>query len=185
MHGAQPVLIENMEQLRLQLSPHPFFCSSRHSCTCAFLGAQITGMADPVRLSRDVSHRDGLRELYDLATSVRLFREGQLFVSPGPSQEQATGDHRGASADQIADLSSFQLPFDKTSDSEAVQSSPALCSGTTNNEEVCAICLADMVGGDQVCKLWCAHTFHDDCAKSWLRLNAVCPLCKQQLGCSV
>jgi len=158
MHGAQPVLIENMEQLRLQLSPHPFFCSSRHSCTCAFLGAQITGMADPVRLSRDVSHRDGLRELYDLATSVRLFREGQLFVSPGPSQEQATGDHRGASADQIADLSSFQLPFDKTSDSEAVQSSPALCSGTTNNEEVCAICLADMVGGDQVCKLWCAHT---------------------------
>jgi len=70
-------MIENMEQLRLQLSPLPLFCSSRHPYTCAFLGAQITGMADPVRLSRHVSHGDGLRTLYDLATSVRLFREGQ------------------------------------------------------------------------------------------------------------
>ncbi|CAK9075590.1 unnamed protein product [Durusdinium trenchii] len=44
----------------------------------------------------------------------------------------------------------------------------------------CAICLADVLAGEDTIQLPCAarHVFHDECARSWLSRNVTCPLCR-------
>ncbi|CAE7194566.1 rnf111 [Symbiodinium natans] len=54
-----------------------------------------------------------------------------------------------------------------------------LRSRTDSNAE-CAICLADLSPDEEALELPCAarHTFHEECARSWLSRNVTCPLCR-------
>ncbi|CAI9787486.1 unnamed protein product [Fraxinus pennsylvanica] len=42
----------------------------------------------------------------------------------------------------------------------------------------CCICLYRYVDGVELCRLPCNHHFHHKCITKWLRINAICPLCK-------
>ena len=46
----------------------------------------------------------------------------------------------------------------------------------------CAICLADLLPGDEAQKLPCGHIFHGQCITQWLRQSRYCPLrCPEKL----
>lgn len=49
-------------------------------------------------------------------------------------------------------------------------------------DAVCCICLAKYVDNDDLRELPCKHFFHTDCVDKWLKINALCPLCKKEVG---
>jgi hypothetical protein len=51
----------------------------------------------------------------------------------------------------------------------------------TDDEEACSVCLAQYEEGDQLRQLGCNHHFHVECIDEWLKRNAKCPLCVQDL----
>lgn len=48
-------------------------------------------------------------------------------------------------------------------------------------EDCCAICVCDYEAGQPCITLSCGHLFHKDCILAWLKVDAVCPMCKTQL----
>ncbi|MBA0784442.1 hypothetical protein Gotri_026392 [Gossypium trilobum] len=49
------------------------------------------------------------------------------------------------------------------------------------DDAVCCICLASYADNDMLKELPCSHFFHTNCVDKWLKMKALCPLCK----CSV
>lgn len=49
-------------------------------------------------------------------------------------------------------------------------------------DAVCCICLANYVNNDELRELPCVHHFHMECVDKWLKINALCPLCKSEVG---
>ena len=52
---------------------------------------------------------------------------------------------------------------------------------TENGETGCPICLVDFEEDETVSALSCLHKFHDVCVKTWLKTNAICPICRVSL----
>ncbi|OAY65221.1 E3 ubiquitin-protein ligase RNF13, partial [Ananas comosus] len=48
--------------------------------------------------------------------------------------------------------------------------------------QVCCICLGMYVENDELRELPCSHCFHKECVDKWLKINALCPLCKSEVG---
>lgn len=48
--------------------------------------------------------------------------------------------------------------------------------------QVCCICLGKYANNDELRELPCVHVFHKDCVDKWLKINALCPLCKAEVG---
>lgn len=47
------------------------------------------------------------------------------------------------------------------------------------NDTTCAICLCDYITKETIrCIPECKHCFHAECIDEWLRLNATCPVCR-------
>jgi E3 ubiquitin-protein ligase RNF38/44 len=53
------------------------------------------------------------------------------------------------------------------------------------NENCCAICLSDFEAGEELRLLPCSHRFHKTCVDEWLRVNASCPTCRQNIVADV
>ncbi|XP_020100092.1 E3 ubiquitin-protein ligase At1g63170-like isoform X1 [Ananas comosus] len=49
-------------------------------------------------------------------------------------------------------------------------------------DAVCCICLGMYVENDELRELPCSHCFHKECVDKWLKINALCPLCKSEVG---
>eukprot|EP00421_Protoceratium_reticulatum_P074753 CAMPEP_0168405886 /NCGR_PEP_ID=MMETSP0228-20121227/25369_1 /TAXON_ID=133427 /ORGANISM="Protoceratium reticulatum, Strain CCCM 535 (=CCMP 1889)" /LENGTH=323 /DNA_ID=CAMNT_0008419521 /DNA_START=42 /DNA_END=1010 /DNA_ORIENTATION=+ len=169
-----PEAIRLPEQVRSELSS-PMSClllcvGRRDTCTFAFLGANIRGQSAPVPLSRRVWHeRGGLSELFELSAAVQLFREGRLFIGDthvGGQAGQRYSTLAGATDVEIAALPTRCLE------------EKAPCEDEGND---CVICLGPMAPGDLVRTLPCSHCYHAECAAHWLRLSAVCPVCKRPI----
>lgn len=45
----------------------------------------------------------------------------------------------------------------------------------------CQICLVDFEVGDSLRGIPCKHDFHKDCIDEWLKRNATCPICRQEI----
>ena len=41
----------------------------------------------------------------------------------------------------------------------------------------CSVCLEDMTSNSNIVALECAHIYHEECIKKWLKKNSVCPVC--------
>lgn len=155
-----PVPIENRVEIgdgfgNLKSCMRMLFGSGQQ-CKCVFLGAELAGHEGPIPLSRYLWHeRGGLEELFELQTAVQRFQDRRFQV--------------------IAALPTWQIPEHDGSDLEAQR-------GEEEREEVeCSICLGTMTAGDTVCELPCRHMLHQSCAEQWLRLKAVCPMCKEPI----
>lgn len=48
--------------------------------------------------------------------------------------------------------------------------------------QACCICLAKYENNDELRELPCSHLFHRECVDKWLKINALCPLCKNEVG---
>ncbi|XVF49240.1 hypothetical protein PTKIN_Ptkin03bG0252800 [Pterospermum kingtungense] len=51
----------------------------------------------------------------------------------------------------------------------------------SGEDAVCCICLANYADNDVLKELPCSHLFHTVCVDKWLKLKAICPLCKRRI----
>ncbi|KAK7462655.1 hypothetical protein BaRGS_00038306 [Batillaria attramentaria] len=49
------------------------------------------------------------------------------------------------------------------------------------NAVQCQICLVDFEVGDSLRSIPCKHDFHKGCIDEWLKRNATCPICRQEI----
>ncbi|XP_042498294.1 E3 ubiquitin-protein ligase At1g63170-like isoform X2 [Macadamia integrifolia] len=102
---------------------------------------------------------------------------------------------RGASPDSINALPTYKFKLKKNGDrndreinSEEVGDGGVLAAGTdkerkiSGEDAVCCICLAKYADNDELRELPCSHFFHTDCVDKWLKINALCPLCKCEVS---
>ncbi|GAB4854174.1 hypothetical protein Ancab_022759 [Ancistrocladus abbreviatus] len=100
---------------------------------------------------------------------------------------------RGATAESINALPTykFKLKKSKIGDSAGAGEFGVVAAGTekerviSGEDAVCCICLAKYVNNDELRELPCSHLFHKECVDKWLKINALCPLCKSEVGESI
>lgn len=54
-------------------------------------------------------------------------------------------------------------------------------SSDKDSVEECRVCLNGYKNGDKLALLGCKHEYHIDCIKEWLKRNASCPICRQDV----
>lgn len=101
---------------------------------------------------------------------------------------------RGATPESINALPTYKFKLKKTgngADQEANSGAGeggVLAAGTekertiSGEDAVCCICLAKYSDNDELRELPCSHLFHTECVDKWLKINALCPLCKCEVG---
>ncbi|OIW14377.1 hypothetical protein TanjilG_15731 [Lupinus angustifolius] len=98
----------------------------------------------------------------------------------------------GATSESINALPTFKFKMKKNKRSGESHSAAAeggiVAAGTekerviTGEDAVCCICLAKYENNDELRELPCSHIFHKECVDKWLKINALCPLCKSEVG---
>ncbi|OIW09269.1 hypothetical protein TanjilG_01240 [Lupinus angustifolius] len=99
--------------------------------------------------------------------------------------------NRGATSESINALPTFKFKMKKNKRSGESNSAAAeggiVAAGTekerviTGEDAVCCICLAKYENNDELRELPCSHLFHKECIDKWLKINALCPLCKSEV----
>ncbi|CAK9157429.1 unnamed protein product [Ilex paraguariensis] len=99
---------------------------------------------------------------------------------------------KGASMESINALPTYKFKLKKRGDNQDINSGTCeggvLAAGTekertiSGEDAVCCICLAKYVDNEELRELSCSHFFHIDCVDKWLKINALCPLCKCEIG---
>ncbi|MED6124541.1 hypothetical protein PIB30_059903 [Stylosanthes scabra] len=100
--------------------------------------------------------------------------------------------NRGATSESINALPTYKFKMKKSRRSSDGNSASAdggvVAAGTekerviSGDDAVCCICLAKYENNDELRELPCSHLFHKDCVDKWLKINALCPLCKSEVG---
>ncbi|KAF8393316.1 hypothetical protein HHK36_021557 [Tetracentron sinense] len=98
---------------------------------------------------------------------------------------------RGATPESINALPTYKFKLKKDGNGEGreINSDGAgeggiVAAGTekerviSGEDAVCCICLAKYADNDELRELPCSHFFHMECVDKWLKINALCPLCK-------
>ncbi|KAG0495984.1 hypothetical protein HPP92_000675 [Vanilla planifolia] len=100
---------------------------------------------------------------------------------------------RGASRESINALPNYKFKSKRIknqdgADSDLEGDGGVLAAGTDKErsisaeDAVCCICLAKYADDDELLELPCNHFFHKECVDKWLQINALCPLCKAEVG---
>ncbi|CAK8568694.1 unnamed protein product [Lathyrus sativus] len=99
---------------------------------------------------------------------------------------------RGATSECIDALPTHKFKLKKSKSID--ESTPAVIEGgivsvgtekervISGEDAVCCICIANYENDDELRELPCLHLFHKDCVDKWLKINALCPLCKREVG---
>ncbi|KAG2729096.1 hypothetical protein I3760_01G235000 [Carya illinoinensis] len=102
--------------------------------------------------------------------------------------------NRGATSESINALPTYKFKLKKKGNVEdqeintGANEGGVLAVGTdkerdiSGEDAVCCICLAKYVDDDELRELPCVHVFHVECIDKWLKINALCPLCKSEVG---
>ncbi|XP_010249880.1 PREDICTED: E3 ubiquitin-protein ligase At1g63170-like [Nelumbo nucifera] len=102
---------------------------------------------------------------------------------------------RGATPESINALPTYKFKLKnengdgrETISSEGAGEGGVLAAGTekerviSGEDAVCCICLARYADNEELRELPCSHFFHMECVDKWLKINALCPLCKCEVG---
>ncbi|KAF6175253.1 hypothetical protein GIB67_030471 [Kingdonia uniflora] len=104
---------------------------------------------------------------------------------------------RGATPESISALPTYKFKLKKNDDGDgreinlegaAGEGGGVVGAGTEKERTIagedaaCCICLAKYADNDELRELPCAHFFHMECVDKWLKINALCPLCKCEVG---
>ena len=108
---------------------------------------------------------------FRLLTSERERREMRALNGQPASLHAAPPAPTGLTADELRQVQTFVC--EKTP-----QQQQANQDDDDGEVPVCAICLGEMVEGETLASLKCAHKFHLACCSRWLSLSVACPLCK-------
>ncbi|KAL0557684.1 hypothetical protein IC582_006234 [Cucumis melo] len=105
---------------------------------------------------------------------------------------------RGATSESINALPTYKFKLkksrsgdDRENNSGTGEGGGVVAAGTekerviSGEDAVCCICLAKYANNDELRELPCSHFFHKDCVDKWLKINALCPLCKAEVGESI
>lgn len=106
--------------------------------------------------------------------------------------EEEDWDDRGASEDVIDALPihkftidecerEFKEVFHNTHCRYEANITCAGDSGLSSSDTVCCICLGNYADGVDLRELPCSHKFHMGCVDRWLKISAICPLCKHEI----
>lgn len=52
---------------------------------------------------------------------------------------------------------------------------------SSNGNDCCRICLCEYKEGEKIRTLTCLHSYHKDCIDKWLKSQAVCPVCRENI----
>ncbi|CAI0422597.1 unnamed protein product [Linum tenue] len=100
---------------------------------------------------------------------------------------------RGATTECINSLPTYKFKSKnggggfRDHDSSEKEEGGVLAAGTekermiSGEDAVCCICLNNYDDDDELRELPCAHVFHVECVDKWLKINACCPLCKNEI----
>uniref|UniRef100_A0A0A9DGL0 RING-type domain-containing protein n=1 Tax=Arundo donax TaxID=35708 RepID=A0A0A9DGL0_ARUDO len=97
--------------------------------------------------------------------------------------------NRGATSEAINALGTYKFKLKKPRNGEGNEGGGGgvLVAGTDKErivsaeDAVCCVCLARYMDNDDLRMLPCAHFFHKECVDKWLKINALCPLCKAEI----
>ncbi|XP_039028183.1 E3 ubiquitin-protein ligase At1g63170-like isoform X2 [Hibiscus syriacus] len=101
---------------------------------------------------------------------------------------------RGATPESIEALPTYKFKVKKSRNSDGKEinlganEGGIVAAGTekkhaiSGEDAVCCICLAKYVNNDELRELPCCHFMHKECVDKWLKINASCPLCKNEVG---
>ncbi|GAB2261696.1 hypothetical protein Droror1_Dr00002693 [Drosera rotundifolia] len=100
---------------------------------------------------------------------------------------------RGATSESISALPTYKFKLKKCRNGDGAGAAEFgyVAMGTekeraiSEEDALCCICLAKYVNNDELRELPCSHLFHKECVDKWLKINALCPLCKTNVGDSV
>ncbi|XP_076455339.1 uncharacterized protein LOC143289956 isoform X2 [Babylonia areolata] len=84
---------------------------------------------------------------------------------------------RGISEEEISLLPTQKYKFQGQETAESTADASAAQPGAVQ----CQICLVDFENGDCLRCIPCKHDFHKDCIDEWLKRNATCPICRQDI----
>ncbi|XP_078432318.1 E3 ubiquitin-protein ligase At1g63170-like [Wolffia australiana] len=93
--------------------------------------------------------------------------------------------HRGASPELLNSLPTYL--FHSNSDDDVNAGGGIIAVGTDRERAIaaedalCCICLAKFVDREELRELTCRHFFHKACIDKWLKINALCPVCKVEV----
>ncbi|XP_027330366.1 E3 ubiquitin-protein ligase At1g63170-like [Abrus precatorius] len=99
--------------------------------------------------------------------------------------------NRGATSESINALPTYKFKTKKNKrngEGNIAAEGGIVAAGTekerviSGEDAVCCICLAKYENNDELRELPCSHLFHKDCVDKWLKINALCPLCKSEVG---
>lgn len=102
--------------------------------------------------------------------------------------------NRGATTESINSLPTYKFKIKKNKNGNDRETNSGageggvVAAGTekertiSGEDAVCCICLAKYANNDELRELPCSHFFHKDCVDKWLKINALCPLCKSEVG---
>lgn len=97
--------------------------------------------------------------------------------------------NRGATTEAINALVAYKFKSKRIHDGNVGEDSGGVLAAGTDKERaisaedaVCCICLSKFSNNEDLRELPCAHVFHMECVDKWLKINALCPLCKAELG---
>lgn len=97
--------------------------------------------------------------------------------------------NKGATTEVINALVAYKYKSMRIRDSDVGEDNGGVLAAGTEKERtvsaedaVCCICLSKFSNNEDLRELPCAHVFHMECIDKWLKINALCPLCKSELG---
>lgn len=97
--------------------------------------------------------------------------------------------NKGATTEVIDALVAYKYKSMRIRDGDVGEDNGGVLGAGTDKERtisaddaVCCICLSKFSNNEDLRELPCAHVFHMECIDKWLKINALCPLCKSELG---